>query len=73
MNNPRLAGRYAKSIIDLSIEQNQLEVVYADMKFIQSICKSNPDFVAVLRSPIIKGDVKGKIVGSITKKKEYRN
>jgi F-type H+-transporting ATPase subunit delta len=69
MNNPRLAGRYAKSIIDLSIEQNQLEAVYADMKFIQSICKSNPDFVAVLRSPIIKGDVKGKIVGAITKER----
>jgi F-type H+-transporting ATPase subunit delta len=69
MNNPRLAGRYAKSIVDLSIEQNQLEAVYADMKFIQSICKSNPDFVAVLRSPIIKGDVKGKIVGSITKER----
>lgn len=56
MNNPRLAGRYAKSIVDLSIEQNQLEAVYADMKFIKTICKSNPDFVAVLRSPIIKGD-----------------
>jgi F-type H+-transporting ATPase subunit delta len=69
MNNPRLAGRYAKSIIDLSIEQNQLEAVYADMKFIQSICKSNADFVAVLRSPIIKGDVKGKIIGSITKER----
>jgi F-type H+-transporting ATPase subunit delta len=69
MKNPRLAGRYAKSIIDLSIEQNQLEAVYADMKFIQSICKSNPDFVAVLRSPIIKGDVKGKIVESITKER----
>ena len=69
MNNPRLAGRYAKSIIDLSIEQNQLEAVYADMKFIKSICKSNPDFVAVLRSPIIKGDVKGKIIESITKER----
>ncbi|HMG83652.1 MAG TPA: ATP synthase F1 subunit delta [Ferruginibacter sp.] len=69
MNNPRLAGRYAKSIVDLSIEQNQLEAVYEDMKFIKTICKSNPDFVAVLRSPIIKGDVKGKIIGSITKER----
>jgi len=32
MPNPRLANRYAKSIVDLAIEQNQLEVVYADMK-----------------------------------------
>ena len=31
MLNPRLAGRYAKSLIDLSLEQGQLEAVYADM------------------------------------------
>jgi F-type H+-transporting ATPase subunit delta len=67
MNNPRLAARYAKSIVDLSIEQKQLDVVYSDMKLIASICKSNPDFVAVLRSPVINGDKKGKIIESITK------
>ena len=67
MNNPRLATRYAKSIIDLAVEQNQLDAVYNDMKLILSICKSNPDFVAVLRSPIIKPTSKGKIIESITK------
>lgn len=67
MNNPRLATRYAKSLIDLAVEQNQLAAVCNDMKLIQRICKSNPDFVAVLRSPIIKADKKGKIIESITK------
>ncbi|MEO6550538.1 MAG: ATP synthase F1 subunit delta [Ferruginibacter sp.] len=67
MNNPRLATRYAKSIIDLSVEQNQLDIVYNDMKFILRICKSNPDFVALLRSPIIKPTVKGKIIASVVK------
>ena len=28
MPNPRLASRYAKSLIDLSTERNQLEDVY---------------------------------------------
>ena len=65
MNNPRLAGRYAKSLIDLATEQNQVDAICADMKFLQRICKSNPDFVAVLRSPIIKPDTKGKIIESI--------
>lgn len=69
MNNPRLATRYAKSIVDLAIEQNQLDVVYEDMKLITAICKSNPDFVAVLRSPVINTDKKGKIIESITKNK----
>ena len=66
MNNPRLAGRYAKSLIDLATELNQVDVICADMKFIQRICKSNPDFVAVLRSPIIKPGTKEKIIESIT-------
>jgi F-type H+-transporting ATPase subunit delta len=66
MQNPRLAGRYAKSLIDLATEQNQLPTVYADMKYLQAVCKSNPDFVAILRSPIIKADKKGKIVEAVT-------
>jgi len=67
MNNPRLATRYAKSIIDLAVEQKQLDVVHQDMKLILSLCKTNPDFVAVLRSPIIKPNSKVKIIESITK------
>ncbi len=66
MNNPRLAGRYAKSLIDLAAELNQMDVVYDDMKFLQRICKSNPDFVALLKSPVIKPGTKEKIIQSIT-------
>jgi F-type H+-transporting ATPase subunit delta len=66
MPNPRLAGRYAKSLVDLAIEQNQLETVYKDMQFLQAVCKSSPEFVNVLRSPVIKGDKKQKILFAIT-------
>lgn len=66
MTNPRLATRYAKSLLDLSIEQNSLEAVNADMKFLQQITKSNPDFVALLRSPVISADKKNKIIGAVT-------
>jgi F-type H+-transporting ATPase subunit delta len=66
MKNPRLAGRYAKSLLDLSIEQNQLEAVITDMRFISAICNSNPDFVVVLKSPVIPSDKKEKIIESIT-------
>lgn len=65
MQNPRLANRYAKSVLDLSVEQNQVDVVYNSMKLISAICKSNSDFVAVLRSPVIKADKKGKIIESV--------
>lgn len=65
MLNPRLATRYAKALIDLSIERGELEKVYADMQLLQQICKSNRDFVVMLRSPVIKPDVKGKIVEAV--------
>jgi F-type H+-transporting ATPase subunit delta len=58
MQGTRVASRYAKSFIDLSIEQGVLEQAYNDMKSIMAICKSNHDFVTFLKSPIIKTDKK---------------
>ncbi len=66
MTNPRLATRYAKSLIDISLEQNQLETTYADMLTLQQICKGNKDFVQVLKSPVIKPTTKQKIVAAVT-------
>ncbi|MEO5648059.1 MAG: ATP synthase F1 subunit delta [Chitinophagaceae bacterium] len=65
MNNPRLAIRYAKSLIDLATEHDQLEEVNNDVRYLQKICASNPDFVVVLKSPIIKPDKKEKILHAI--------
>ena len=65
MHNPRLAGRYAKSLLDLAIELNQLELIYTDMKLLQGICKSNRDFELLLLSPIIKPSTKEKIINAV--------
>ena len=65
MNNPRLAGRYAKSLLDLAVENSELEKVYADIKYIKFLCRQNPDFVSVLKSPVITGEKKEKIVQSV--------
>ncbi|HLY70344.1 MAG TPA: ATP synthase F1 subunit delta [Puia sp.] len=65
MPNPRLAGRYAKSLIDLSVEKNQLDAVYADMLFLERVCKNNRDFVNLLKSPIITTDKKENIFDAI--------
>ena len=65
MQNPRLAARYAKSLLDLSIEQNQLDTVYADINLLKGINKSNPDFVSLLRSPIVASDKKDKIIDAV--------
>lgn len=65
MPNPRLATRYAKSLIDLANEKGELEKIFADMQWLQDVCKSNRDFVNLLRSPIIKPDTKKKIVDAV--------
>ncbi len=65
MSNIRLATRYAKSLLGLAIERGELEKVFADMQWLQSVCKSNRDFISMLRSPVIKSDTKGKIVKAV--------
>lgn len=65
MPNPRLAQRYAKSLIDLALEQNQLEPVFADMQWLQSVTKTNRDFVNLLRSPVVKADTKKKVIAAV--------
>jgi F-type H+-transporting ATPase subunit delta len=66
MPNPRLATRYAKSLIDLANERGELEKVFADMQWLQAVCKSNRDFVNLLRSPVIVPDTKLKIIDAVS-------
>ena len=66
MPNPRLAARYAKSLIDLSVESNQLENVYKDMQYLQQVIRTNRDFVNFLRSPVINSDKKQSIINAVT-------
>lgn len=65
MQNPRLATRYAKSLVDLSSERGELEAVQADMLFIQQLSKTNADVVALLKSPVIKPEKKQQILAAI--------
>ena len=58
MEGTRVAARYAKSFIDLAIEQGSLEQAYIDMKYIADVCASTHEFVIFLKSPVIKTDKK---------------
>jgi F-type H+-transporting ATPase subunit delta len=65
MLHPRVASRYAKSILDLAIEKGKLEEVYADMQFLQSVTRSSRDFVTMLKSPVVHADAKNKIFQAV--------
>lgn len=66
MPNPRLAGRYAKSLIDLSVERDQLESVYSDIRYLGDLMRLSPEFVTLLKSPVISGDKKQKVIDALT-------
>ena len=69
MKETRAAYRYAKSLIGLAVEQKTVEAVNDDMKLILEVCRANKDFLAVLKSPVIKGDKKKAILHAVFKDK----
>jgi F-type H+-transporting ATPase subunit delta len=65
MQNPRLASRYAKSLLDLAVEQNSLEATLADMQLLDKICHISPEFAMMLRSPVITADKKQAVIKAV--------
>ncbi|NND34201.1 MAG: ATP synthase F1 subunit delta [Saprospiraceae bacterium] len=59
MSAHRIASRYAKSLLDLAIDRNQLDAVLADMMHVQEALKVR-DLLLMIKSPIINpGKKKG--------------
>jgi F-type H+-transporting ATPase subunit delta len=66
MMNPRLATRYAKSILDLAVERNELETVFQDMLYLEQLTNQSKEFVSMLRSPVVPSDKKVSVIKAIT-------
>jgi F-type H+-transporting ATPase subunit delta len=60
----RVAGRYAKSLMDLAIEKNTLAAVVSDIQGLSEAVK-NRDLHLMLKSPIINADKKESIMKAI--------
>ncbi|MEI6019988.1 MAG: ATP synthase F1 subunit delta [Bacteroidota bacterium] len=60
-----VANRYAKSLIELAQESNQVDAVRNDMKLIQQVCDQNREFNLFLKSPIIKTDKKMEVLNKL--------
>ena len=58
MKGSKIAGRYATALLELSIEQNKVDQVLADMKYLLEVNNENSDFQLLLDSTIVKGDKK---------------
>ncbi len=58
MSNQRVASRYAKSIMELSLEKGKLEEVHADFQNLVAMAKGNSELSIVLNNPVISSDIK---------------
>ncbi|WP_258103094.1 ATP synthase F1 subunit delta [Marinoscillum sp. MHG1-6] len=69
MSTTKIAIRYAKPLLELAEEQGKLENVFSDINGFLAICKSNRDFILMLKSPIIPHLKKADILDKIFKGK----
>lgn len=65
MVNSLAGDRYAKSLIGLAKEENQLDAIYNDMLLIGSTIKDSRDLSILLNSPVVKTDKKYNILTAI--------
>ncbi len=65
MSDFQIASRYAKSLLDLSIEKGLVEEVHSDMKAFHTVCDENHDFSLMLKNPIIQHSKKLKILDGV--------
>jgi F-type H+-transporting ATPase subunit delta len=65
MQNPKLADRYAKSLLDLAVEQNNLDVIYNDMVGLEMACRESADLVQLMKSPIVKPSKKESVFNAL--------
>lgn len=68
MSVQRVASRYAKSLIDLAQERNELETVHGDVQSFDSLT-ANRDFYLMLKSPVISAGKKLSILDALLKDK----
>src|SRR5215472_16507502 len=63
MRNPRVAYRYAKALVQMAVETNQLDVVKNDIEFLRA--NGSPELNTMIASPVIRGDQKSKVFRAI--------
>lgn len=65
MSEIRIASRYAKPLLELANEKGSLEEVAKDMLQFDELCKSNREFLLMLKNPIVNHMKKLAILKSI--------
>jgi len=65
MSEIKVAARYAKSLIDLALEQKALEEIRVDMELFVNTLRINTELQAVVKNPIIPLNKKNAIINAV--------
>ena len=65
MMQSKVTLRYAKALLQLSVEQKLLDQSHNDMLMINATCVESKDLALLLKSPIVKTDQKLRIINEI--------
>lgn len=60
-----VAGRYAKSLLDLAKEQGIAETMYTDMKFVKQTLAQNRQLALILKNPIVRAEKKNSVMKAV--------
>src|ERR1044071_3957615 len=58
MKSSKVAIRYAQALLELALENNKLDGISSDMRYLAEVDRENRDFQLLLSSPIVKADKK---------------
>lgn len=65
MKGTKAASRYAKALLELAIENNMVDQVAADMKYLAEVSEETREFKVFLNSPVVKSDKKIDVLNEI--------
>lgn len=69
MKDTIVASRYAKSLLELAMEQGNLEQVKDDMQLLEQTISENRDLENFIKNPIIKADKKIAVLSEVFSQK----
>lgn len=65
MRNIKAASRYAKALLNLSLENNKIDNVYSDIVSLSKTIEGSTELQTLLKSPIVNGEKKQEIFKSL--------
>lgn len=65
IHSSKVAKRYAKALLDYSIEKHEEDNFFQEISSVVEVVRENPDLRALLHSPIVRMEIKHKVLQEV--------